>query len=307
MTDYVKSTNFASKDSLSIGNPLKIVKGTEIDTEFNNIATAVATKADIANPTFTGVASAPTAGAGTNTTQLATTAFVTAAVTAYDTSLTVATGQIENGAVTPSKLSTGAPTWFGDGKTGVGVASPQYQLHVGASSPTRGIVGEYVADGGTGSQILFHQATIDYWAVGQPAGVSAFAVWRGRYSGSDGTEVFRVDNSNNLQFNSGYGSVATAYGCRAWVNFNGTGTVAIRASGNVSSITDNGTGDYTVNLSTTMPDVNYSAVNQVSRAGNNSVQFGAFTYGTGSFRMSTAVNQSGSAIDPDQVNVAIFR
>jgi hypothetical protein len=59
-------------------------------------------------------------------------------------------------------------------------------------------------------------------------------------------------------FNSGYGSVATAYGCRAWVNFNGTGTVAIRASGNVTSITDNGTGDYTVNFTTAMPDVNYS-------------------------------------------------
>ena len=46
MSDYSKSTNFASKDSLSSGNPLKIVKGTEIDTEFTNIATAIATKAD---------------------------------------------------------------------------------------------------------------------------------------------------------------------------------------------------------------------------------------------------------------------
>ena len=79
MTDYVKSTNFASKDSLATGNPLKIVKGTEIDTEFNNIATAVATKADIVSPTFTGTPAAPTATAGTNTTQIATTAFVTTA------------------------------------------------------------------------------------------------------------------------------------------------------------------------------------------------------------------------------------
>ena len=73
-----------------------------------------------------------------------------------------------------------------------------------------------------------------------------------------GVEAMRLDSSANLQFNSGYGSVATAYGCRAWVNFNGTGTVAIRASGNVSSITDNGTGDYTVNFTTAMPDANYS-------------------------------------------------
>jgi hypothetical protein len=52
---------------------------------------------------------------------------------------------------------------------------------------------------------------------------------------------------------------APIYACRAWVNFNGTGTVAIRASGNVSSITDNGTGNYTVNFTTAMPDANYAA------------------------------------------------
>jgi hypothetical protein len=63
--------------------------------------------------------------------------------------------------------------------------------------------------------------------------------------------------TGDLSFNSGYGSSAVAYGCRAWVNFNGTGTVAIRASGNVSSITDNGVGDYTVNFTTAMPDANY--------------------------------------------------
>lgn len=54
--------------------------------------------------------------------------------------------------------------------------------------------------------------------------------------------------------------LAPIYACRAWVNFNGTGVVAIRASGNVSSITDNGTGVYTVNLATAMPDVNYAVV-----------------------------------------------
>lgn len=61
MSDYTKSTNFATKDNLSSGNPLKIVKGTEIDTEFNNIQTAIATKADLASPTFTGTATIPTA------------------------------------------------------------------------------------------------------------------------------------------------------------------------------------------------------------------------------------------------------
>ena len=68
MTNYTKSTNFATKDALASGNALKIVKGTEIDTEFNNIATAVATKADLASPTFTGTVTIPTlAVTGTST------------------------------------------------------------------------------------------------------------------------------------------------------------------------------------------------------------------------------------------------
>jgi hypothetical protein len=80
MSNYVQSTNFATKDALSSGDPLKIVKGTEINTEFNNIATAVATKADLVSPTFTGTPAAPTASFGVSTTQIATTAFVQAAL-----------------------------------------------------------------------------------------------------------------------------------------------------------------------------------------------------------------------------------
>jgi hypothetical protein len=78
MSDYTKSTNFASKDSLSTGNPLKIVKGTEIDTEFNNIQTAVATKADLASPTFsTPNIGTPSAGTLTSCTGLPLTTGVT--------------------------------------------------------------------------------------------------------------------------------------------------------------------------------------------------------------------------------------
>ena len=80
MTNYTKSTNFTSKDSLASGNPLKIVKGTEIDAEFNNIVTAIGTKADLLSPTFTGTPLAPTAASGTFNTQLATTAFVLQAI-----------------------------------------------------------------------------------------------------------------------------------------------------------------------------------------------------------------------------------
>lgn len=104
-------------------------------------------------------------------------------------------------------------------------------------------------------------------------------------------------------------SVGTApgYMARAWVNFNGTGTVAIRASGNVSSITDNGTGDYTVNFTTAMPDANYS----VSCSGRNtSAGLNINPYSelssVSALRVTT-YNTSWVAADPQYVYVAIFR
>ena len=78
MSNYTKATDFAAKDALSSGNAAKIVKGTEIDDEFNAIATAINSKANTASPTFTGTPAAPTAATGTNTTQIATTAYVLA-------------------------------------------------------------------------------------------------------------------------------------------------------------------------------------------------------------------------------------
>jgi hypothetical protein len=82
MSNYTKATNFASKDALSTGNPAKVIKGTEIDTEYTAIASAISSKADSNSPTFTGTPLAPTASAGTSTTQIASTAFVTTAVAA---------------------------------------------------------------------------------------------------------------------------------------------------------------------------------------------------------------------------------
>lgn len=119
-----------------------------------------------------------------------------------------------------------------------------------------------------------------------------------------------LNASGNFQFNSGYGSTATAYGCRAWVNFNGTGTVAIRASGNVSSITDNGTGDYTVNFSTAMPDANYAAncstvYNSTTR---ESVTFFVGTPSTTAIRLVTGYTYtSPGATDTAYLYVSIFR
>jgi len=128
MSDYTKSTNFASKDNLSSGNPLKIVKGTEIDTEFNNIATAIATKADLASPTFTGSPVLPTGttgvtqSSGNSSTALATTAFVQAAI-----ALLYPVGSIYTNATSSTNPATllGFGTWtaFGAGRVMVGFNS----------------------------------------------------------------------------------------------------------------------------------------------------------------------------------------
>jgi len=122
MSDYTKSTNFASKDSLSSGNALKIVKGTEIDTEFNNIATAVATKADLNSPALIGTPTAPTASSGTNTTQVATTAFVLVALQAM---YPVGSIYINAGVSTNPNTLLGFGTWtaFGAGRVMVGLNS----------------------------------------------------------------------------------------------------------------------------------------------------------------------------------------
>lgn len=76
MSNYTKSTNFATKDTLPTGDAGKIVKGTEIDNEFNAISSAISSKADTASPTFTGTPAVPTATTGSNTTQIANTAYV---------------------------------------------------------------------------------------------------------------------------------------------------------------------------------------------------------------------------------------
>jgi hypothetical protein len=109
---------------------------------------------------------------------------------------------------------------------------------------------------------------------------------------------------------------APIYAARAWVNFNGTGTVAIRASGNVSSITDNGTGDYTVNFTTAMPDVSYAMVGTSSIADNVASNQDTYVHprraggvNVGSIRIVTEYNNSGvpTLIDSGIVCVSIFR
>lgn len=116
MAQYVKATNFASKDALLSGDPNKIVKGTEIDDEFSAIQTSVNSKADTLSPTLTGTPLAPTATAGTSSTQIATTAFVTTAVTNGITTERSATATLTNKTLTDANATTQA---FGNNTTKV--------------------------------------------------------------------------------------------------------------------------------------------------------------------------------------------
>lgn len=105
MSSYTKSTDFASKDSLLTGNPLKVVKGTEIDDEYNAIQTAINSKADTNSPALSGTPTAPTATLGADTTQIATTAFVQDAV---EKTSHVDTAQLADDAVTAAKIEDNA-------------------------------------------------------------------------------------------------------------------------------------------------------------------------------------------------------
>ena len=116
-------------------------------------------------------------------------------------------------------------------------------------------------------------------------------------------ESMRLTSNDFLKFNSGYGSVATAYGCRAWVNFNGIGTVSIRASGNVSSITDLGVGVYRANFSNSMPDASFSAIPSCD---NTTVISNAVDYATGSVSTRHMVG-SGTYYDCTNVSISVFR
>ena len=106
---------------------------------------------------------------------------------------------------------------------------------------------------------------------------------------------------------------APIYACRAWVNFNGNGTVAIRSSGNVSSITDNGTGNFTVNFTTAMPDANYATVCSSANSGSTWPRIiGAGTHSNSTYSTSQVglyiISPSDqTSQDQDRVQVAVFR
>lgn len=123
-----------------------------------------------------------------------------------------------------------------------------------------------------------------------------------------GTDTTRAVTPAGMKAGLNASGTAPIYACRAWVNFNGTGVVAIRASGNVSSITDNGVGDYTMNFSTAMPDANYSRVAMMAYANRSfATQLVASGYETTSSCRFNTVQEGSGVVDSAVVTMAIFR
>jgi hypothetical protein len=204
------------------------------------------------------------------------------------------------------------------GNVGIGTSSPSSRLHVNASATNNSYISATAAAGAGGGILCAGN--------NNTAGAASFDVFQGGdnigyvYNRANAALVFGANNTTQaaitaaglFQFNSGFGSVATAYGCRAWVNFDGTltGTNAPRAGGNVTSVTRNSLGNYTINFTTAMPDINYCTLVTGYSAGEVSTLRGAsqFTAPTASSTRVQYINGINTSLyDPAYGNVAVFR
>ena len=195
---------------------------------------------------------------------------------------------------------------------GIGTASPGYRLDVPSADTSTGYAARFRSNAtATKSRLQFTDsaasAQTGYIEVGDTPymalGINA--------------EHLRLTNAGLLQFNSGYGSVATAYGCRAWVNFGYVSSaITVRSSGNVSSVTRSSTGVYVINFTNAITDANYS-VNASSSAAvgtspafasiNYSVSSGLYVAPTTTSCTISVTNAVPTALDVQYVSVVIFR
>ena len=186
------------------------------------------------------------------------------------------------------------------GNMGIGTTSPSGNLHVASSGFTK-----IVVQNTTNSVIgRIQTESNDFLIQTDTNHPLSFAV-------ANGASQAGIDTSGNFKFNSGYGSSAIVYGCRAWVNFNGNPTLAIRGSGNVSSVTRSSTGVYTVNFTNALSDANYATFVTANRSASGvdgyGSLYGAGTYTASAVQVLSAYASSATLQDAPIVCVSVFR
>jgi hypothetical protein len=192
-------------------------------------------------------------------------------------------------------------------RVGIGTASPGYKLDVQSTASSGAPLLANFQSAGGDTQVYVSNSTVKTQLTADATNSSSIV---GSYSNhplsfrTNNAERGRFDTSGNFLFNSGYGSVATAYGCRAWCYYNNS--QAIVSSANFSSITVNGTGDIRLNFATAMPDANFSAIASTNEDGGTAKFCNPTQPSTTTIRVVT-FNLAGATTNNTYNFVAIFR
>lgn len=218
MSNYTKLVAYNTKDDLTTGDPLKRIKGTELDDEFNAISTAIATKANLASPEFTGTPTVPTAAFGVNNTQAASTAFVQAALAAL-----YPVGSI----YTNASVSTNPGTLLGFG-TWTAFAAGRVLVGLNASNTLFDTAEE--TGGSADAIVVSHTHTATF--TGTPLGTHRHYVGSNDSTATDGSEsgsrdfVRNADTGNGLDTYTNYTSAGTPAGSVTVASAGSSGTNA---------------------------------------------------------------------------------
>jgi hypothetical protein len=257
-------------------------------------------RAPLASPALTGTPTAPTATLGTNTTQIATTAFVLAnAPAAPVTSVAGRTGAVVLANTDISGLGTMSTATAADYSTTTAANGLYYPL---SSNPAGYLTSAPVTSvaGRTGAITL---AVADVSGAA-PLASPALTGTPTAPTATGGTNTTQIATTAFVT------AAIPTNNVKAWVNFNGTGTVAIRASMNVSSITDNGTGDYTMNFTSAITDANYAAAgfagDAIFSVGVTLSSWGTYTQTTSAFRFKVYYGTN-TVVDTTNIHMAIHR
>lgn len=188
------------------------------------------------------------------------------------------------------------------------MADKKISALTGATTPLAGTEVLPIVQGGATVKVAVSDLTAGRAVSATSLTATGLTAERVPYAGGGG---LLTDSANltfdgtNLKFNSGYGSGATAYGCRAWVNFGYVSSaITIRASGNISSVTRASTGNYFVNFSTAMPDANYAVI--ATGSVSDGVTGSIFPNGANQGSSACQIN-SAAGLDVTYCQLAVFR